>query len=369
MIVMVGAFPFSVVRSMPDEIRLTESEFARSSPMYFPGSGLVTQNTNSSMRVGEEESRYITLRLFGIVPMKRVKVDLLPIESVLIGGDLIGFNAQIDGVLVVHSDNKFLEKGDIISKINNSVLIDAHDFDAQIAGIKTGEFFDLCVIRGGRARNIRIKKSREMGIIIKDETTGVGTITFINPDNNNFSALGHGVGDFETGAIVPIRGGQIFDMRIFGIDKSRAKKVGSYRSQLRNVESSQGDIAKSTDFGLSGCLSLNNLLMHNTTRNKYKISSRYSVKPGKAQIRTTDPDGVTRYFDVQIIKTRYQKTKSSKSMILRITDKELLEHTGGIIHGMSGSPIVQNGKIVGALTHVMLGDVTRGYGIYVDWLV
>ena len=359
--------PVSVASSLPEEIRLTHEEFSSSAPLHLPRGKIVQQNTNSLTLVGDDEARWIELKLFGIIPIKKIKVDILPIDEVYIGGELLGFVVQINGALVTKDGND-LKKGDLIVEVEGQTVSNAEEFEREIENNKGKETLEVKAVRGGKGQRVRVKNGRTLGLAIKDETSGVGTLTYVNPDNNNFSALGHGIHDFETGAGVPVRSGTIYPARIFGIEKSVNKKIGGYKSILRQEDGgAQGDIKSSTEFGIKGCML--QASQYAKASEKQKITSRYAIKPGKAILRTTLENGEVKDFQIEIIKARYQKKPSSKSMVIRIVDKELLEKTGGIVHGMSGSPIIQNGKLVGALTHVVLGDATKGYGIYIDWLV
>jgi len=280
--------------NLPSDVVITESEFSRSRPISTQK--LVSQKTNKDASVGDNETRFIEVKLFGLIPVKKIKVDIMPFEDVVVGGRLLGFYGVTE--------------------------------DKQVV-------------------------------------TGLGTITYINPENLNFAALGHKMKNYETGESVDINGGKIYKNNVLGIEKSKGKRVGVYKSSLKDGGSPEGEIHSSNAFGVYGCLYQASDLKDGDAM---KLSSRHNVMPGRAKLRTT-LGGEVRDFDIEIIKTRFQKKPSNKGMIIRITDKELIFATGGIIHGMSGSPIIQNGKIVGALTHVVLGDSSKGYGIYIDFLV
>ena len=374
------ALPLYVTSTMPDEVRLTGAEFSNNRAIYVPYSRLVRQSTNFDTVVGEDCEKYVQLKLFGLIPIRRIKVDLMPFDTVIPGGHTIGFLAQIGGALVTRdSECGKLEKGDIIHTIDGKEVSGLADFDGFRESSKAKTHHDLVIDRRGKERDIRIENKPQLGVWLKDETSGVGTLTYINPANNNFASLGHRLSDFETGTNVDVRGGTIHTTNIVGIEKSVGKQVGSYKSVLRRPvhptlpevrtakDTSQGEITSSNFSGVFGCLfSDSNFLKDGKP---LPVSSRYNVKPGKATLRTTIDNSGPREFDIEIVKTRFQRKPSTKSMIVRVTDKELLEKTGGIIHGMSGSPIIQDGKVVGALTHVVLGDCSKGYGIYIDFVL
>lgn len=210
---------------------------------------------------------------------------------------------------------------------------------------------------------------RHLGLWLKDETTGVGALTYINPKNNNFAALGHRMKDHETGANIDVRGGDVYKTNIIGIEKSNGHKVGEFKSTLQQgLEGKQGEMLSSNSGGVFGCLFADSALLQEAVT-IYPVGSRYSVRPGAAKLRTSLDGTTVKEYDIEIVKTYYQKKRGTKSMIIRITDKELIAKSGGIIHGMSGSPIIQKGKIVGALTHVIVNDTTKGYGIYIDFVI
>jgi len=356
------ALPIVLANSLPREVRLTESEFEQSSPLYLPRTPFLNQETNTTFTVDSEPNRYIDLKLFGLITIRRVKVDILPFNSVIPGGTLVGFNAKIDGV-VVTVDSGVLKKGDIIAALDNERVRSIENFNELI---ETGGNFTATIRRGESILDAKLeKKDGSFNIWLKDETSGVGTLTYVNPQNNNFASLGHRMTDFETGAKVDLRGGTVMGTTIVGVEKSNGKKIGVYKSALDSTNK-HGEITSSSNYGVFGCLFVDSEL---AIGNSIPVASRYNVKPGKAKLRTTTPSGAVREISCEIVKTRFQKTPNNKSMIIRITDRDFISQTGGIIHGMSGSPIIQNGKVVGALTHVVQGDPTKGYGVYIDFIM
>jgi len=334
--------PATMIALMPGDIRLTTSEIEQKqgiSPNQF-----VTTRYDKIVMTDEGKRTWIDLKLFGIIPIKRVMVDVLPYETVYAGGMPIGFVAKTDGVIVLQ-DGRGYKRGDVITSYNSATITSVDDLERHLGG-------------------------KKLGIWCKDDTSGVGTITYINPENNNFAALGHKLVDFETGAAVNLRSGNVYVCNMLGIEKSSNKSVGQYQSSLKKgSDGVQGSIISSNSRGVFGCLNDTSVVLETARKQIYPVASRYSVKPGKATILTAIDGENVREYDVVIEKTRYQKNRADKGIILRITDKELLAQTGGIVHGMSGSPIIQNGHIVGAVTHVMTSNVTRGYGIYIDFVL
>ena len=335
------AIPVGAAILMPNEIRLSVEEItARQavSPNKFVAGGY-----DKDALCDDSGRTYVDLKLFGLIKIKRVMVDVLPYEAVYAGGLPIGFVAKTDGVVVLQ-DGKGYKRGDVITSLDSATITSIGDLERHLG-------------------------KKRLGLWVKDDISGVGTLTYVNPENNNFAALGHKLVDFETGASVNLRSGDVYNCNVFGIEKSNRKKVGVYESTLAKTKGAQGSILSSNSRGVFGCLNEESPILDMVAQNLYPVKSRYSVKPGKAKILASLDGKNIEEYNIEIIKTRYQKNIDSKGIILRITDKRLLEKTGGIVHGMSGSPIIQNGHIVGAVTHVIQGDVTKGYGIYLDFML
>jgi stage IV sporulation protein B len=357
----------------PGEIRLSSEEYENNTKL--PVHSFIGQECQEFAAVDGSSHKYIDLKLFGLVKIKRISVEVLPFDEVAIGGLSVGFSVKMDGVMVVENAAQYgLKKGDIIKSVNGTVISSIKDFNAVLGGLAEGrQTLDVELCRSDEVLAARlefVKDGRQgLGLWLKDETAGVGTLTYVNPENNNFAALGHNVTDYETGVSFDVRGGDVYRTNILGVGKSNGRHVGELRSTLRQgAGGKQGTVTSSNQGGVFGCLFENSGILKEACE-IYPVASRYSVKPGKAKLRTTIDSGPPREYDIEIIKTSYQTKRATKSMVVRVTDKELLERTGGIVHGMSGSPIIQNGKIVGALTHVIVSDATKGYGIYIDFVM
>lgn len=333
--------PAAVVYLMPNEIRLTADEVEQHisvEPHEF-----VVGKYNKSVAVDGNPKTYVDLKLFGLFPIKRVSVDVLPYENLIAGGVPIGFVAKTDGVVVLQ-DGRGYKRGDVITRIN---------------GAEIGTLGDL-------ERHLGEKR---LGVWVKEDTSGVGMLTYINPENNNFAALGHKLVDHETAAGVDLRSGDVYACNVVGIDRTNARKIGSIESTLRKGDHGvQGNVLSSNDRGIYGCLGAQSVIL-DWCKTVYPVASRFSVKKGKCSVLLSLDGETVNEYEAKIVSTRFQKNKQGKGMIIKITDKRLLEETGGIVHGMSGSPIIQNGHLIGAVTHVITGDVTKGYGIYIDFML
>lgn len=254
-----------------------------------------------------------------------------------------------------------LQKGDIIKKIDGVDVTDADDL-----GTDFGDVVRLDIIRDGAESTVEVSPlvdmyggKRRLGVRVKDKVYGIGSMTYVD-ENGRFAALGHEIFDSDTGTHIPFAGGSLHECKIVGIKRGNKNEAGAILATLMS-DAVTGNITCNNNFGIAGTYN----------GDKYgellPIASRDEVKPGKAQIRTTVED-TPEYYDVEIVKASGKSGRYEKSMVLRVTDKRLLKKTGGIVRGMSGSPIIQNGKIVGAVTHVFMNDFTKGYGLYADSL-
>ena len=352
--------------SFPGEVRLTNEEYHG---QVLPTHRFISGQSNYSAAVGDTDQKYIDLKLFGLFTIKRVKVDVIAVEELAAGGLPIGFVAKSQGVIVIENAPEHgLKKGDIIKSVNGTEIASVEDFNQFVKGKQA---LNITFQRGSNTLQTKINADMDerLGLWLKDETTGVGILTYVNPENNNFAALGHRLADYETGANIDIRGGDVYCTNVIGLEKSSGRRVGEFKSTLRQGSGKkQGTVLSSNSGGVFGCLFAESELLQQSSI-IYPVGSRYSVRPGKAKLRTS-LDGINVHeYDIEILKTFYQAKRDVKSMIIRVTDRELLSKSGGIIHGMSGSPIIQNGKIIGALTHVVVNDTTKGYGIYIDFIV
>jgi stage IV sporulation protein B len=345
--------------NLPDKIVLTDTEWANEKPL--PLNKYLTQKQNPATTVGGNDKKYITVKLLGIFPVKRVLVNILPFDTILVGGMPIGISGDIDGVLVTAGAGK-LETGDIITEINGNEIKSEANFTEH-----TRDKRNLIITAQRGKKQIAAEIGSAADLQIRGTTNGVGILTFVNPQNNNFSALGHQMGDFETGAAVCLRGGTVKAVHIFGIDKTAGSKTGIIKSSLRSNTPVQGSVIRGDKFGVAGCLTAESEILKQCITTM-PVATRYNVRAGAAVLRTS-LDGVTvEEFECEILKTRYQNKKKDKSMVIRITDRGMLARTGGILHGMSGSPIIQNGKLVGVLTHATTSDPAKGYAVYIDFV-
>ena len=329
----------------------------------------------------KETEGYVVFKLFGFIPIRKIKVKILPTQEVYIGGNPIGMKIKSNGAVVVSDSvvdlensnlnkNNFFKNGDIILRINNQPVSTLNDIDTILDEVEDENVVvDYKRDNKDYSKEISLIKNSEgkykLGVWVRDDFSGIGTLTFVKKDNFEFAALGHPITNGKNENVIDIVDGQIYNCSLVGINKGYRNNPGELKCVfVQKIQ--EGNIIKNTKFGIYGFLNdSKNLIDTNVTAN---IGGRLSVKPGSAKI-ISSISGIREEYDIEIIKANYQAQSDDKSIIFRVKDKRLLELTGGIVQGMSGSPIMQNGKIIGAVTHVFLSDPTKGYAVYSDWML
>lgn len=287
-----------------------------------------------------------------------------------VGGELVGIKLLATGVLIMGVEDNtqnLLNIGDIILKVNNEP-IDTGEKLLEFAKNSNGEKLKLQISRNNVLFDVEItpkldKTSNQykLGLWVKDSTAGVGTITFYETTNNKFAALGHGVTETKENYILPITSGAITTTHIYNVKKGQVQNPGEIKGTISN--NILGEIHGNTDKGIYG-----NYFENIKNNKEIQISPKTQIKEGKASIFVTLEDDVKKEYSIEIEKVLLTST-GNKNMIIKITDEELLKKTGGIIQGMSGCPIIQDGKLIGAVTHVLLNDSTRGYGVFIENMI
>ena len=316
----------------------------------------------------KKKSGEIVFKLFGFIPIRKLEVVMVDDDDYYIGGAPIGLSISTDGVIVISDEaGSCLKEGDIITEINGEKIDDVDDIERALS---VGDEAEVTFLRKNKetralVKVLKEKDSLKLGLVVKDNITGVGTLTFVNKDTGEYGALGHAVVDEAGGNVVPVKDGKVYSCNLIGINKGQKNNPGQLRCLFLQNGKNKGDIVSNGKFGINGTMkNVDGLVDENLTA---KLGGRLSVTPGKATI-VSDISGIKEEYEIEIIKANYQKKANDKSLVFRVKDKRLLSLTGGIVQGMSGSPIMQNGKIVGAVTHVFLSDPTKGYGVYVDWM-
>ncbi len=381
--------PFLELKNYPSNVTLSYDDIKNINSNKIFGK-FITTHTNDIIctnSIGTNNVR-LTFKLFNLITVKVVNVDVKDVE-VLTGGNIVGFSLNSNGVIVIGSSPVTTESGNINTLEKTDLK--AGDIILEIAGEKINRIsdveniinkeenqdkeLDVLIKRKDNQKEIKIKPAKDLhsqkfklGIWIKDDVSGVGTLTYIRTDNNRFGALGHAISDAETKRPIEIGGGDMYNCTVIGHTKAVKGKPGEIKALFIQGSNSLGKVDKNTKYGVFGTYNQDKLekLKKETP---IKTGGRLNVKPGKAKIRVSLDNEKPKDYDIEIIKTNYQNLSSDKSMVIRVTDKELLKKTGGIIQGMSGSPIIQNEKVVGAVTHVFVSDPTKGFGVYLDWMI
>lgn len=375
------------VASLPETLNVRAGEFCELSvgwPYSISTSEETVQVVSSSDDllgvIGQaEKNAHLTVSLLGI-PVRRVQLQTQTERILYPGGQNIGAALNTRGVLVVgisglsNEDSPAreagLKPGDIILSVDGKTAQSAAHLSELIShsGQKPVQ---IEYERNGKTRQTSLLAKQDaldgqyrMGLWVRDSTAGVGTLSFYDPQTNLYGALGHAITDLDTEVILPIREGTILRSTVVGIKKGEKGIPGELQGSFLRDRAEIGDIRKNTSYGIFGKAS--EQLQNPLFPNGLPVGSRNSVHTGSAQILTTLGDDGIQIYDVEITRVSHQESIAQKSMTLRVTDPELLQRTGGIVQGMSGSPIIQDGKLIGAVTHVLVNDPTRGYGIFIE---
>lgn len=371
---------YSALYDMPETIYMTLEDLSTLNQEKTFGSFTCVELSENVFTVGGEQRKNTSLlvKLFGVIPIKQVDAVVQEEREVYIGGIPLGFSINTKGLIVVGENNLTNNKnkspfktGDIILKINNEIVEKPEDIYKLLSKF-TGDVIEVCIERNGEQKILVImpqydKQNGEyrLGLWVRDDAQGIGTLTFVTKDGK-FGALGHSICDYETGVEIPVQEGGIYLCNLVGINRAEKGHTGEIRCLFSQTKAPAGDISKNTKYGVFG--DTDNIDLLTDSNLMAQVGNRVLVKLGKASI-ISSVSGIRQEYDIEIIKTNHQTLSGDKSFVFRVVDKNLIELTGGIVQGMSGSPIMQNGKMIGAVTHVFLNDATKGYGIYIDWMM
>jgi stage IV sporulation protein B len=335
----------------------------------------------------EHGNNEVLLELAGF-PIKKVDVNVLKDFKVIPGGQSIGVKLNSVGVLVVghHQVNTNegkkspgeiagIKVGDIITKINGQRIEKMSDVAPFVKDSgENGKPLQVVISResGEFTTNLQPLKdqneeSYKLGLYIRDSAAGIGTMTFYEPKSMKYGALGHVISDMDTKKPIVVADGQIVRSTVTSIEKGSNGDPGEKLARFSSDREVIGNIKRNSPFGIFG--ELNKDISNGISDKALPISLSHQVKEGPAQILTVVDNDKVELFDIEIVSTIPQKFPATKGMVLKVTDKKLLEKTGGIVQGMSGSPIIQDGKLIGAVTHVFVNDPTSGYGVHIEWML
>lgn len=346
---------------------------------------ILTASNINKEKINSEGTNSLNLNLFGTIPVKEVNVNVIPKTMVVPLGNAIGMKLYTKGVLVVGMsqietdknekkkpyENSGIEQGDTILEINNNIVGNTEDLIKEVENSK-GNTINIKYLRDDKTMQtditpVKSKNTYKIGLWVRDAAAGVGTLTFYEPSTNLFMALGHGISDIDTEEIVNIANGELVTANIVSITKGRKGYPGEIRGTIDEGKTI-GTIYKNTNFGVYGMVKNKNYLEADLTQ-EMEVAPRNEIKEGKAQIICQLENSTKKKYDIEIEKVYINNNQNNKSMLIKITDKELLEKTGGIIQGMSGAPIIQEEKFVGAVTNVLVNDPTQGYGVFADIMI
>ena len=381
-----------VIENIPKEIVVFEGEEISMKTllgMSIKDENLETIETSSSSsnKISNEVGKSsLEVSLFDNITLKNVDVSVLPKTTVIPVGNIAGVKLYTNGVLVVGmseiegKDNKKykpyentgIEEGDTIIKINEEVIGSTNDL-IEVVNMSQGKEIKVKYIHEDTTKECSITpvetsgNEYKLGLWVRDSAAGVGTVSFYEPETRTFGALGHGITDIDTNELINIASGEFITTRILNITKGESGHPGKIQGTIENQQNI-GLISKNSKFGIYG--KVDNLASLNIdTSNEMEVALREEIQEGKATILCSLDNQKPQEYEIEIQKIYRENNYDNKSMKIKVTDTRLIEKTGGIIQGMSGSPIIQNGKFVGAVTHVLVQKPDTGYAVFADLMI
>lgn len=335
---------------------------------------------DETVEVSQNGSYQIRCKWLGVLPLKTIKVHTVEKQEVLVSGSPVGIYMETKGVLVIDSGEitdregirrtpaeHIIQSGDYICEIDGKVLTGKRQL-MQLVRENQGEPMELQVIRHQETIKLEMTPvetedgSYKLGIWVRDNIQGIGTLTYVEP-NGTFGALGHGISDADTGERLEISDGDLYRADILSIRKGTAGTPGELRGVINYREENRiGTICGNSQYGIRGQMEPGK---YTESMKKIPTGLKQEIQTGKAEICCDIGDGILEY-QCEILEIDSNARDTNKCFVLRITDDDLLSRTGGIVQGMSGSPVLQNGKLIGAITHVFVNDPTKGYGIFIE---
>lgn len=371
-----AAFMVYVTCQVPDKVYRTAGGSIEIKSLPMVQFNPVTTGNISTANARTQNLKY-TAKLFGVIPLKEVNASAASVRRVSVAGTPFGIKMFSDGVMVVgFSDietasgylcparSADIKMGDIIIKMNSTDIQNITDVENFISRNGTNPV-TVCFLRDGVEMYTRLCPVTESGgsvktgMWIRDSSAGVGTMTFYDVQKGMFAGLGHGIKDADTQKDIRLLSGEIVPVKIMGVTKSQNGQAGELKGTFTSSFASGKILANSTNgvYGTVFTVPDNNIM---------DVASPQEIAPGAAQIVTTINGTTPQKYDIVIEKISLNGSNHNKNMVIRVVDPELLDITGGIVQGMSGSPIIQNGKLVGAVTHVFVNQVERGYAIFAE---
>ncbi len=381
------------IDSIPEHITVFQGESINFNMLY--GMNMSGKANEQTIAVASNQDNSITtnvgnakleLSLLDTIKLKEVSVDILPKTKVIPVGSVAGLKLYTSGVLVVGmseiegQDRKMyrpyaetnIQEGDTIIAVNDTPITTTEELTTEV-NKSNGNTLKLqymhkeetmqCSITPIKTGNSEYK----LGLWVRDSAAGVGTVTFYEPTTGGFAALGHGLVDIDTEELIQISSGEFVTTNILRINKGEKGNPGKIQGTL-DKQKKIGNISKNTPFGIYGKVE-NISTLNLSASNEMEVATRNEIQLGKAEILCSLENGKIEKFEIEIEQIFPQNNYDNKSMKIKVTDENLIEKTGGIIQGMSGSPIIQNGKFIGAITHVLVNEPLEGYAVFGDIMV
>ncbi|MEG1760348.1 MAG: SpoIVB peptidase [Hydrogenoanaerobacterium sp.] len=373
------SFLLYISSSLPEKYMVNKGEKLNIRSRFGVTAAVKNKNTASEVLTQRGNIYKTQLKFLGVIPLKEVTVELVEKQMVAACGTPFGIKMFTEGVMVVGlsdldtavgsvnpAKDAGIRTGDVITRIGGKEVY-SNEQVGEIVSASGGKPLKVLLKRKNTPTTVLLTPAKgsvdgcyKAGMWVRDSSAGIGTMTFYDPVSGVFGGLGHAVCDVDTGEILPLMSGEAVSVDITGCIKGETGKPGELQGSFYN-ERKLGSLYLNTQTGVYG--TLNKEL---TPPKLYEISMRQEVKASKATILTTLYGNLPREYDIMIEKVSFTDGNPTKNMVIRVTDPELLAKTGGIIQGMSGSPILQDGKLVGAVTHVFVNDPTRGFGIFAE---
>lgn len=365
---------------LPDKIVVHDNKEQTINKIFSisPNSNARSVDFQNAETVGSNEN---DIKLLNVIPVKTETVSKEEREKVFVSGKSFGIKLYTDGVIIVGTKDvnvngeivnpaksAGLQVGDVIISINGTRVYSSDEVE-KILNDNNGQKYSIRIKRDGTYKTFELnpvyvpnESCFKAGMWVRDSTAGIGTITFFYPKTNMVGALGHPITDVDTGEIMPILNGEAVETTVTSVTKSSGNETGSLSCDFSNKRI--GALTKNTDFGVYGNYDSNADLSDTLA---YEVASVQEIQKGFCQLICTVEGETPAVYSAEITKISYND--KDKNMIIRVTDSELLKKTGGIVQGMSGTPIIQNGKLIGAVTHVIVNSPSKGYAIFAQTML